>query len=339
MKYRILQELRKNSKEYVSGEALSGVLGVTRTSVWKHINELKNEGYVIEATSRKGYRLLDGPDILNAGEISYGLKTQTLGRYLHFFNAIDSTNNHAKRLAFEGCEEGTVVTADIQTAGRGRLGRLWDSKGGRGIWMSVVLKPSVSPEDVQVITLGASVAVVKAIKNVTCMQAGIKWPNDIILGGKKVCGILTEMNCEIGRINFIVLGIGINVNHDIEDFPEELRNTAVSLKIHGSEASSQAPVFRRSDIIKNVLLELERIYSKINSETTEKTEVKDIINEWKKFSVTIGSEVRFNIKGAGYTGTAVDITGEGRLVVNCTDGTTREILSDEISIRGMLGYT
>lgn len=332
MKARILQKLRENISEYISGEKLSEELRVSRTAVWKYIRELKKEGYEIESSSKKGYRLVCVPDILSREEIGYGLNTKKIGKDILYFDVIDSTNNYAKKIASDGCEEGTVVVADRQTSGRGRLGREWNSLEKAGIWMSVILRPTIAPEDVQVITLAASVAVVSAIKEVTGIQAGIKWPNDIVLGGKKVCGILTEMNSEMERVNFIVLGIGINVNQLTDHFPPELRDIAISLKAFACEENIEA-VFRRSDIIKSILSHLERVYYKINMDCTV-----DIINEWRKYSVTIGKEIKVIIKDRQYIGIAENITDDGKLVVNCMDGVKREVLSGEISVRGILGY-
>lgn len=339
MKYKVLQELKDNMGRYVSGEMLSESLGVSRTAVWKHINELKREGYKISSSTKKGYLLEDTSDVLNGNELSLGLETKLLGRDIIYFDSIDSTNTYAKKIASEGCYEGTVVIADRQTAGRGRLGRQWDSRGGKGIWMSVVLRPHIPLADIQIITLAASIAVVDAIKEATGLDTGIKWPNDVVLDGKKVCGILTEVGSEIDCINYLVLGIGINVNHQAEDFSEELRNTAISLKRYADEKGSfpgslkYEGMFNRSGIIKKILFELERNYSKINRGL-----ISEVLEDWKKRSVTLGREVMFTTRNSDYTGRAVDITDDGRLVVQCSDGITREILSGEVKIRGMLGY-
>lgn len=329
MKDKILTELKNSGEEFVSGEVLSTALGVTRTAVWKYIRELRQEGYGIESSSKKGYRLLHTPDAVNSSEIGHGLGTRVLGREIHCFEVIDSTNNYAKKAAAEGCSDGTLVVAECQTAGRGRLGRPWESSDKKGIWMSIVLKPCISPEEVQVITIAAAVAVVDAIYKATGIETGIKWPNDILLEGKKVCGILTEMSCEMERVNFLVIGMGINVNQDGEDFPEELRNTAISLKMHGGVEG----ILRRSEIIKQILYEMEKQYDKIKMGKTD-----EIIEEWKKKSVTLGKLVRANIRNTEITGTAVDITEDGKLVVKSADGEELEVLSGEVSVRGLLGY-
>lgn len=329
MKDIILQKLKENISGYVSGEALSSALNVSRTAVWKYIKELKKDGYLIDSSTRKGYKLDFSPDILSAGELQFNLETSILGRKIFCFESIDSTNSYAKKIAAEGCEDGTVVIADVQTAGRGRLGRTWDSTGGKGIWMSVVLRPSGSLEDVQIITLAASVAVVNALKGAVGVEAGIKWPNDIILKGKKVCGILTEMSSEIDRINYLVIGIGVNVNHNPEDFPESLRDSATSLKSHSADGF----ILERSQIIKRILVELEVIYKKVLNGS-----IPEIVQAWKRYSVTLGREVKLKIKDCEHVGVAKDVTADGKLVVSCNDGIVREVMSGEVQVRGLLGY-
>jgi BirA family biotin operon repressor/biotin-[acetyl-CoA-carboxylase] ligase len=334
VKDKVLQKLKENTSSFISGEELSGMLDVSRTAVWKHIKSLKEDGYIIESSSRKGYRLLPSPDIINVFEIKQGLKTVVIGKKIIYLDTVDSTNNYAKIIAAQGCADGTVVITDTQTSGRGRLGRTWNSADRAGIWMSVVLKPDIPPEDVQLITLAASVAVVSAIKEVTGLEVGIKWPNDVILGGKKACGILTEMNSEMERVNFIVLGIGINVKHTMEDFPEELRNVATSIKAFADGKGIEIKWFERNDLIRVLLCELERLYTDIIN-----GDVKGIVERWKKHSVTLGREVKIFSRNCEYRGMAVDVTQDGKLVVDCTDGITRKVASGEISIRGILGYT
>lgn len=333
MKKEILIRLKENPLEYVSGEYLSTVLGVSRTAIWKVINELKEEGYVIESSSKKGYRLSADSDVLNSFEINEGLKTKVLGRNIVYLDQIDSTNNYAKKIAFEGCEEGTLVVADYQTCGRGRLGRDWNSSDKKGVWMSLVLRPDIPFEEVQMLTLAVSVAVVQALFEYAQIEAGIKWPNDIIIKGKKVCGILVEMNMEVDKINFLVLGIGLNVNQRKDDFKEELLDRAISLNMHLEETSGSQKTLKRNELIATILLKFEEIYDKVKCGAFE-----DIISEWKKYSVTLGKEVSIIYKNEQYRGIAEDITKEGKLIVKCEDGTVKEVFSGEVSVRGLLGY-
>ncbi|AEV70475.1 biotin--[acetyl-CoA-carboxylase] ligase [Acetivibrio clariflavus] len=332
MKREVLLYLKNNPHEYVSGEQLSTLFGVSRTAIWKVINELKREGYIIESSSKKGYRLSPDSDVLNSFEISEELKTKVLGRNIIYFDQIDSTNNYAKRIALEGCEEGTLIVADCQTSGRGRLGRDWNSANKKGIWMSLVLRPDIPFEEVQMLTLAASVAVVQALYEVAEIKAGIKWPNDIIINGKKVCGILVEMNMEIESINFLVLGIGVNVNQQKEDFSEELSDKATSLKMHLEELGIQK-ILKRTQLIAAILLKFEAIYDKVKC-----GDFGYIISEWKKHSVTLGREVSIIYKDRQYRGIAQDITKDGKLIVKCEDGTVKEVFSGEVSVRGLLGY-
>lgn len=328
MKNIILKRLKQNLSEFVSGEALSQELNVSRTTIWKHIKELRTEGYIIESSSRTGYKLISVPDIIIPSEIISSLNTKTLGKKIHYLKEIDSTNNYAKKIAYEGCEDGTIVIAEKQTSGRGRLGRTWESSERAGIWLSVILKPDISPGAVQIITLSASVAVVKAIKAVTGIDTGIKWPNDIILDGKKVCGILTEMSSEMDKINYLVVGIGININQDKKDFPEELRDKAISIRNYTKKNKGQEVEFTRNDIIRRLLFEIEDVYNMIKA-----GKIENIIQSWKRHSITQGKEVVVLGRQEEFTGIAEDITPDGKLIVKSIDGITQLILSGEISIK------
>ncbi len=278
------------------------------------------------------HRLVNTPDVLNEYEIRYGLNTKILGRKIYYFESINSTNTYAKHIAAAGCEDGTLVVADKQTAGRGRLGRTWDSKDKKGIWMSIVLKPLITPAKAQIITLAASVAVVTGIMRTTGIVGGIKWPNDILLDGKKICGILTEMESEQECINYIVVGIGLNVNHDIGDFQEDLRERATSLKVYRERLANSNTQLRRSDIIKGILIEMEKAYNSI-----KKGETKSIISKWKEHSIILGKEIRVLSSSREYIGRAEDITDDGRLVVKDVNGVMHELVSGEVSIRDING--
>ncbi len=332
----ILEELKKRQGEYVSGECLSSRFGISRTAVWKYIAGLRKAGHLIDASTKKGYRLTRAADVISESQIRKGLKTAILGKRIYCFDSLDSTNSFAKKIALEGCQEGTVVIADAQTSGRGRLGRNWHSQPGKGIWMSVVLRPELAPRDMQIVTLGASVAVAAALEKVMGIRAGIKWPNDVILNGRKVCGILSEMSSEPDRIHFVVLGIGLNVSHREGDFPPELRDTAGSLASYLESAGEEErrklvyPFPDRNVIIITILFELEKIYSKIKNNSIE-----DILSRWKEYSVTIGRKVKIFGKDGGFTGRAIDITRAGELVVRCEDGTVKTVLSGEVSLRGI----
>lgn len=325
LKNLILHRL-KEKREYISGEELSNSLGVSRTAVWKHINELRKEGYNIESSSRKGYKLIELPDILDEREICIP-EGQHIGRKLIHFDEIDSTNNHAKKIANDGCPHGTVVIAERQTLGRGRVGRLWQSDNNQGLWFSIILRPDLEPEQVQIITLAASVAVVEGIFRDLGINCGIKWPNDIILENNKLCGILTELSAEPGHVNFVVVGIGINVNQTFGEFDAEIQNKATSLQIHtGGKVS-------RVRLLGSILSCFEEMYNKVLEKNTC-----EIIDRWNKYSVTLGREVKIVSREVEYIGIAQSVAPDGKLVVKCKDGTVREISAGEVQVRGLLGY-
>ncbi len=326
MKVSILKTLKDQKGQYVSGEALSNRLGVSRTAIWKHIAALREEGHSIESSSRKGYKLLSSPDIILAEEIQAELATGVFGREMIYMDTVSSTNTVAKEKAAENYPEGTVVIANHQTAGKGRLGRKWESARGTGIWMSVILRPDITPAQAPLITIFAALAVARALEQVTGVRPGVKWPNDIVYHKAKVCGILTEMSAEIEQVNYVVVGIGINVHHNIEDYPAAIRETATSLKAVTGRR------FERKTIIKNVLEQFEEVYR-----GTQDVK-KELIEEYKKYSLTLGSMVKVTSRDSIIEGEAVEITDEGELMVRTKDGTTHTIFSGEVSVRGLYGY-
>lgn len=325
MKNQILHKLREE-KGFLSGEELSNKLGVTRTAIWKHINELRKEGYIIDSSSKKGYKLIALPDVVDVREIVLP-QNQKIGRQFVHFEEIDSTSSYAKKIGNEGCQHGTVVVAERQTLGRGRTGREWQSDSNHGLWFSIVLRPELEPEQIQIVTLAASVAVVEGIAREQGINCGIKWPNDIILGNSKLCGILTELSAEPGHVNYLVVGIGINVNQDQNDFDPGLQNKATSLKLHTGNNVS------RVKLLGSILTSFEEIYNIMLEGNTD-----EILNRWNKYSVTIGKEVKIIYRGMEYYGTAQSIASDGKLVVKCKDGTEKEISAGEVQVRGLLGY-
>lgn len=322
----ILDTLKQHA-EFVSGEELSKKFDVSRTAIWKHINELRKDGYIIESSSKKGYKLITAPDILDKREIKIP-EGQKLGCEIIHFDEIDSTNNYAKIIASEGCPHGTVVIAERQLLGRGRVGREWKSNNSDGLWFSIVLRPDLEPEEVQLITLAASVAVVEAIKETQGIVCGIKWPNDIILNNCKLGGILTELSAEPGHVNYVVVGIGINVNQEASKFDNEIINIATSINMQLHKNVS------RVEILSSILTKFEKIYDYLLAGKKH-----EIINKWNNFSVTIGKEVKIIIRNTEHVGLAQSITPDGKLIVKCNDGEMREISAGEVQTRGLLGYT
>lgn len=325
MKNLILEKLKKDNR-YISGQELSNIFGVTRTTIWKHIKELRQDGYTIESSSKKGYKLAGTPDLLDGRELVIP-EGQLIGHKVFHFKEIDSTNNYAKKIANEGCSHGTIVIAEKQTLGRGRVGREWKSHNSEGLWFSIILRPDLEPENVQIVTLAASVAVVEGILEAEGIVCGIKWPNDIIINNSKLGGILTELSAEPGHVNHVVVGIGININQDPSTFEDEIKNKATSLKIHMGKPVS------RVKILGKIMTRFEEIYIIMLQGNTQ-----EIIDRWNKYSVTLGKDVKITIKDLEYTGLAQSIALDGKLIVKCNDGVLREISAGEIQVRGLLGY-
>lgn len=328
MKNRVLEELKANNGQSISGEEISRRLGISRTAVWKHISRLRSEGYNIESQTNSGYKLVGSPDVLSLSELEPYLSTSFIGRSIIYLDSTSSTNTYAKQTAEKPFKEGTVIIAEEQTAGKGRLGRQWVSPNGKGIWMSILLKPDVLPADAPKLTIAAAYAVVKALWSCCRLEAGIKWPNDIVAGGRKLCGILTEMSAEGDEIKSVVIGIGINANLDKEDFGPEVSGMATSIKLETGGAVS------RKALIAEVLNEFEKVYEAFSEEGS----IKSFLPEYKAKSAVLGKEIRVIGKREEITGLAVDISEEGHLVVRLGDGILKEIMSGEVSVRSLLGY-
>lgn len=322
MRTKILEILRKCPEEYLSGEEISRQLEVSRTAIWKHMQTLKQAGYEIEAHPRRGYRLQNRPDLLLPYEIRETLGSKILGKKdIFYFSDIESTNNEAKKQANLGCPEGSIVLSESQNKGRGRLSRGWFSPQGKGIWLSIVLRPPFNPYDAPKCTLLAAVAVTKAIRKVTQVECGIKWPNDILYQGKKIVGILTEMSAEIDAINHVVIGMGINVNIDQEEFPVELREIATSLSVvKGQEIS-------RLSLLNAILMELEEMYSKV-----VELGFVEMLDEWRQLSITLGKNVNVVGSGRDFSGLAINIDQDGALLVETSECVER-VLAGDVSIR------
>lgn len=327
MKEEILKLLKENGDSFISGQEISEQLGVSRTAIWKYINLIKEQGYEIESVSKKGYRLIASPDILTYEEVEPLLKTKFIGRKIMYFNSIDSTNNKARELASSGEADGTVVISEEQTLGKGRLGRNFISPKRKGIWMSIILRPEIDPISASLITQIAAAAVNMGASEIN-IKTGIKWPNDIIINNKKVCGILTEMNAELTNINYVILGIGINVNVDKEEFTDEVKEVATSFKIETGQSIS------RKELLARILNNFEILYEDfIVSNNIEKT-----IKICRENSVLIGNEINVIKRGSTVKARALNISDEGLLVVQYEDGRAESLISGEVSIRGIKHY-
>ena len=314
-RYEIITALKASKGTPVSGADLAEKLGISRTMVWKYINSIKENGYEIDSSPNKGYILRSVPQLLYPDEIRSGLKTTLLGKDIKYFDEAVSTNNIAKEIAATS-NEGTIVIAEQQRSGRGRLGREWVSPRG-GIWFSLILKPKTPVKNASRITLIAGLAVAKTIRNLG-IEASIKWPNDVLVNGKKVCGILTEIEAELDQIAYVVVGIGINVNFELKDIPSEFQETTTTVK------QEMGHYIDRLQFIQDLLFELEQQYIKFSTQSFN-----SILSEWVAMSDTIGKEVKVTTPNKIIEGKAIGITPDGALIVKKNDGSRQEIIAGQ----------
>ena len=323
MREKIIEILMDAHGKCVSGEQMSNILGISRAAVWKHMKVLEREGYEIESIPGTGYRLSVIPDIMDSKIISYGLKTKRFGNCIEIYQTIDSTNSRAKKLALEGAQEGTVVIAETQIAGRGRMDRKWVSPAKKGLWCSIILKPHIAPEKAPQLTVLAAIAIVKALEEFVGLKADIKWPNDILINGKKLCGILAEIQAEPDKIHSVVLGIGINVNMQKDDFPDELKGSATSILIEKGIAIS------RNNLLLILLENLEVIYD----EYIKSNSLFPFLAFYKSHSISIGENVTVIERNSTFEGYAQNIDEDGALLVKTADGNIKKIFSADVSLR------
>lgn len=324
MKAAILQALRETNG-YVSGQELCERFGVSRTAVWKAINMLKERGYEIESVTNKGYRIVSEPDIMDADELRSIWSAKWMGQEIKYYDSVDSTNVRAKLLAEEGYPSGTLIVANEQTAGKGRRGRIWNSEKDTGIFMTMMLKPDINPSRASMLTLIAALAQAKALRDITGEDVRIKWPNDVVLNGKKIVGILTEMSAQFDYINHIVIGNGINVN--TTSFPEELQNMATSLFLETGKK------FKRAEIIAKTWEYFEQFYE-IFLETED---LSALMKEYNALLVNMHKGVKVLDPKEPFEGKAMGITKNGELIVDTWE-CRKLVSSGEVSVRGIYGY-
>jgi len=322
----VLALLRAEDGAFLSGEQLSERLGLSRTAVWKAVKALRQEGYGIEARTGMGYRLVSVPNVLTEAEIRSWLKTD---RDLRCFDTIDSTNTYARQIALEGAADRTAVIADCQTAGRGRMGRSFQSPRGKGVYLSVLFRPDLPPERLMPVTALAGLVVCDAVERLCGVRPGLKWPNDPVLGNRKLCGVLTEMALEgeTGRVQHLVVGIGINVLHTPEDFQEEVAEIATSLQMELGKSVS------RSRLTALLLEELDRVYEALRSGNLEA-----YLASYRRDCVNLGKTVQLIGPEGRETVTAVDVDEAFGLVVRTPEGDEKTVRSGEVSVRGLYGY-
>lgn len=308
-------ELLKKKQEYLSGEELSRSLKISRQALWKHIQSIKEMGFDIAAIPHLGYRLISEPDRLYDFQVYHGLKTRTFGKKILYFNSLNSTMDTATQLAMQGAREGTVVIAESQTQGRGRLGRLWHSPKYKGLYFSIILKPRISLNRAPIITLLAGVSICEAVKESTSLDAQIKWPNDVMLHNKKLGGILTEIKAEVDEISFAVIGVGLNINTD----KKSLISGAISLSQEIKEGLSRLQIFQ------NILNRLE-----VNYLLFHKKGPLAVTDKWRQLSVTLGKRVKVYSHKEHIEGEAVDIDSDGGLLVRRDCGLTQKVTAGDV---------
>lgn len=314
MKEEILNFLRK-APSYISGEEISHYLKVSRAGIWKCIQELRKDGYEIAAIPHSGYKLVSAPDKLFPSEIQFGLNTKLIGKKIYHYETVDSTNDVAFNLAVKGASEGTLVIAEGQHRGRGRMGRGWISPKGKGIYFSLILRPQIMPNETPKLTLVTAVAIAEAVRKSTGLAALIKWPNDILIGEKKLGGILTELNAEVDRVRFVIIGVGINVNIKKTQLPFR----ATSIKSETQDA------FSRIELLQQMVREIEGYYLLYS-----KSGFQPIIEKWKHLSATLGRRVKVASCKGEIEGQAQDIDLDGSLLVRRDSGFVERIVSGDV---------
>lgn len=318
-KDKILKLLRSSKTGFVSGQELASKMGISRTMVWKHIKSLEQEGFRIEAIPSQGYRITAAPDLLRLDDIKHGLKTKIIGKDIRLFRQVESTNTLAMEMASGGAAEGAVVIAETQTGGKGRLGRKWISPKGN-LYLSVILRPDIPVFKAPLITLMSAVATASAIKKECQLPAAIKWPNDIILSGRKASGLLTEMSAEPDRVKHIVVGIGVDVNMELNELPPDIRALATTLAVEAGRRID------RTALLRQILRHIEHWYGILLRNDQE------VLREWQSLNATTGNRVAVRGLNETVEGLAEGIDSEGRLVIRLDDGATRTVAAGDVTI-------
>ncbi len=314
MQEKILEFL-KRKQEHVSGEDISGHLKISRQALWKHIQALRDSGYDITAVPHLGYKLVLCPDRLFVSEVSHGLNTKFTGKNIYYFDNLVSTMDIAMQFGIKGAAEGTLVLAESQSRGRGRLGREWVSPKYKGIYLSLILRPKILPNQAPVLTLLAAVSICEAIKTIADLDVKIKWPNDILMHNKKLGGILTELNAEMDQVRFVVIGIGLNVNNDKKTLPEG----AISLKEEKGET------INRIGLLQEILRKIENNYLIFQDKGPGA-----IINKWRNYNITLGRRVKVISQKHHIEAEAIDIDTEGALIIRNDSGLMQKVTAGDV---------
>ena len=308
-------ELLKKKRDYLSGEEISNQLKISRQALWKHIQSLKDIGYDIAAVPHLGYRLESSPDKLFDFEVRYGLNTRILGRKILYFDSLGSTMDMALQLGMNGASEGTVILAETQSKGRGRLGRTWFSPKRKGLYLSLILRPDILPTQASILTLLSAVSICEALKQTAGLDPQIKWPNDVLINNKKLGGILTQIIAETDKINFVIIGIGINVNND--------RKTLISGTTSLREQKKE--YVNRISLLQEILRKLEANYLNLIKRGSN-----SIVDKWRRHNITLGKRVKVYCQNRHIEGEALDIDADGGLLIRKDSGLTERVMSGDV---------
>lgn len=314
----ILRLLKETADGYLSSARLSAQLGISRAAIWKQVGALREQGYVIDALPSKGYRLGAGPDRLLSEEIQDGLQATVIGREMVCFAETDSTNHRAALLAEGGARDGTVIVAEAQSAGKGRLGRRWASPAGVNLYLSIILRPTIAPRAAPLLTFLSSLATARTIELETGLRPTVKWPNDVLLDGGKVAGLLNEMNAETERVNYVILGIGVNLNMTQEQFPDDLRYPATSLAL-----ALQRPV-DRVRFCRRLLSEIDQLYRDYPAGQEA------ILAGWLAYFDLLGQKVVVEEPSRTIVGVVTGIAADGALLLTLENGDSERILAGDV---------
>lgn len=316
---KLIHLLADSKEDYISGQLLSEKLNISRSAIWKHMKELEKEGFKIEGKSRLGYRILDFPKGVSEHTLQWGRNTNWLGKKIIHKESTPSTQIIAHELARNDAKHGTVVIADEQTAGKGRMNRNWHSTKGKGIWLSMILRPTILPYQAPQLTLLTATVLADVIKKITGASVQIKWPNDILINSKKISGILTELQAEQDQIQYIVVGIGMNVNHSLDDLPEDINHKASSLMIETKQT------WDIQILIQEILMEFEKAYTEYMTSGFH-----DIKNKWESYGFKLGKRITIRTMQRTWDGKFLGIAEDGALLVQDDQGETNKLYSAEI---------
>jgi BirA family biotin operon repressor/biotin-[acetyl-CoA-carboxylase] ligase len=320
----IIRLFRNRPGEYISGQEISGALQISRAAVWKQVEQLRELGFEIEARRACGYRLLESPDLLLAADLSADLSTLLVGQQIHCENELTSTNQRAQELAAEGAPEGLVVLAETQTAGRGRLGRRWESPGGVNVYCSVLLKPQIPPRQAPQLTFLSAVAVAETLRELCGLDARVKWPNDILVGGRKIAGLLNELIAETEQIHSLILGIGINVNMTADQFPEELRYPATSVRIENDASQVRLP------LVTLLLQRIDKLYAEFIDQGFA-----PLRRRWETYFDLLDRQVEVDLGQRVISGVVGGLESDGALKLFLPDGSVERVLAGDVRPIGL----